>query len=70
MLTKEEIKNKLAQDPDWSPDYDASDEEWDLYDAVLDDMEPKPTVAAPTTDDGEDDATPDWDDDFEDDEDF
>ena len=38
MLTKEEIKNKLQEDPDWTLPDDATDEEWDLYFEVKDSL--------------------------------
>lgn len=39
MLTKEEIRKKLQEDPDWTLSDDASDEDWDLYFDVKDEME-------------------------------
>ncbi len=38
MLTKADIKKKLNEDPDWEPAVNATDEEWDLYDEVRDEM--------------------------------
>lgn len=31
MLTREEMKKKLQENPDWELPESASDEEWDLY---------------------------------------
>jgi hypothetical protein len=60
MLTKEEIRRKLQEDPDWTLPDDASDEDWDLYFEVKDEME-----GVDTSDDEEESDS--WD---EDDEDF
>lgn len=38
MITKEEIKKKLQEDPDWTLPDDAKDEDWDLYFQVKDEM--------------------------------
>lgn len=38
MITKEEIKKKLQEDPEWTLPDDASDEDWDLYFQVKDEM--------------------------------
>ena len=32
-MTREEIKQRLINDPNWEPD-DLSDEEWEMYDEV------------------------------------
>ncbi len=34
MMTKDQIKEKLQENPEWTPAMDASDEEWELYDEV------------------------------------
>jgi hypothetical protein len=39
MLTKEDIRKKLQEDPDWTLPDDASDEDWDLYFEVKDEMD-------------------------------
>ncbi len=39
MLTKKEIREKLRQNPEWEPGADATIEEWDLYDAVLEELD-------------------------------
>ncbi len=36
MLTREEIKVKLKDNPDWEPDSASPNEVWDLYYEVLD----------------------------------
>lgn len=56
MITKEEIRKKLQEDPEWSLSDDASDEDWDLYFEVKDEMDGTETE--------EDDNS--WDDDEED----
>ena len=38
MITKEEIKKKLQEDPDYTLPDDASDEDWDVYFEVKDEM--------------------------------
>jgi len=38
MVTKEEIKSKLQEDPDYTLPDDASDEDWDVYFEVKDEM--------------------------------
>lgn len=38
MLTKDEIRKRLKEDPDWEPRDTATDREWDLYDEVRDEM--------------------------------
>jgi hypothetical protein len=59
MLTREEIKKKLQEDPEWTLPDDASDEDWDLYFEVKDEME-----GIDTDDDEDDDDS--WEDDEED----
>lgn len=38
MITKEEIQKKLKEDPNFTLPDDASDEDWDLYFEVKDEM--------------------------------
>lgn len=38
MITKEEIKKKLKEDPNFTLEDDATDEDWDLYFEVKDEM--------------------------------
>jgi hypothetical protein len=38
MITKEEIRKKLEEDPSWTLPDNATDEEWDLYFEVKDEM--------------------------------
>ena len=38
MITKEEIRNKLKEDPNFTLEDDASDEDWDLYFEVKDEL--------------------------------
>ena len=38
MITKEEIRKKLEEDPNWTPSDDATDADWDLYFEVKDEM--------------------------------
>jgi len=38
MITKEEIRKKLKEDPNFTLDDDASDEDWDLYFEVKDEI--------------------------------
>ena len=37
-MTKEEIKKKLEEDPNWTLPDDATDEDWDVYLQVKDEM--------------------------------
>jgi hypothetical protein len=39
MLTKEQIRNKLLNNPHWEPEDDDPDELWDLYDEVYREMD-------------------------------
>jgi hypothetical protein len=39
MTTKEEIQKKLKEDPNFTLPDDASDEDWDLYFEVKDEMD-------------------------------
>ncbi|MFZ5425059.1 MAG: hypothetical protein ACOZAO_04640 [Patescibacteria group bacterium] len=39
LLTEAEIKKNLRKDPDWEPALDASDEDWDLFESVRDEMD-------------------------------
>ena len=38
MITKEEIRKKLEEDPSWTLPDNATDEEWDMYFEVKDEM--------------------------------
>ena len=38
MLKESEIRKNLKIDPDWAPSDNASDAEWDLYDAVCEEL--------------------------------
>ncbi|HPD74369.1 MAG TPA: hypothetical protein PLX95_03785 [bacterium] len=38
MITKEEIRKKLKEDPNFTLEDDASDEDWDLYFEVKDEL--------------------------------
>lgn len=58
MLTREEIKNKLQEDPDWTLSDDATDEEWDLYFEVKDSLGGEGVEE--TSEEGDDDS---WEDD-------
>jgi len=42
LLTKDQIKKYLENDPYWEPDEDATHIEWELYDEVCDKMEKTP----------------------------
>ncbi|MEZ6255975.1 MAG: hypothetical protein R3B92_04365 [Patescibacteria group bacterium] len=77
MLTKEKIRQYLDKDPFWTPDEDASPEDWDLFEEVLAEMDSKkskPKAAANFDEEnGDDDDDFDGDDedfDFDDDEDY
>lgn len=59
MLTREEIRKKLQEDPDWTLPDDASDEDWDIYFDVKDEID-----GIDMDDDGEDDDS--WEDEEED----
>jgi len=39
MITKEEIRKKLQEDSEWTLPDDASDEDWDLYFQVKDEID-------------------------------
>lgn len=39
MLTKDQIRKNLQNDPYWEPDEDASQEVWEMFDAVYQEME-------------------------------
>lgn len=39
MLSKDQIKKNLKQDPFWEPDPDATGSEWKLYEEVLSELE-------------------------------
>ena len=39
MITKEEIKKKLQEDSEWTLPDDSSDEDWDLYFQVKDEID-------------------------------
>lgn len=47
MITKEEIRKKLEEDPSWTLPDNATDEEWDMYFEVKDEM----NTGDPTDDD-------------------
>ncbi len=38
MLTKDDIRRNLKEDPYWTPDDDASNEVWDWFDEVYDEL--------------------------------
>lgn len=77
MLTKDQIKEKLATDASWTPDDSASDEEWDMFYSVQDEMtvddeetmEESGSSDAPVAMSDDDDDDDDWDDDDWDDDD-
>ena len=41
MLTKEEIKRKLKENPSWEPSEEASLDDWDLFDEVCEELNKK-----------------------------
>lgn len=41
MLTREEIINHLNHDPTWTPDPEASQAEWDLFEDIATELEDK-----------------------------
>jgi len=38
LLTKDDIRKKLKENPDWAPEYNESDEVWELYDKVREEL--------------------------------
>ncbi len=39
MLTKDQIKKKLKENPEWEPTESASYEEWEAYDIAVEELE-------------------------------
>ena len=56
MITKEEIKKKLKEDPNFTLEDNASDEEWDLYFEVKDEMSEENGTDSDGEDSWEDDS--------------
>ena len=53
-MTKEDIKKRLEENPDWTLPDDATDEDWDLYFEVKDEMGVGEEVEDDSWDDSED----------------
>lgn len=63
MLTKDQIKSNLQQDRDWTPNDDASEEEWTMYDEVYEALYGGEDTEEEWEDDDEDWEDDDWEED-------
>lgn len=65
MLTKDQIREKLLENPTWEPAEDAPQKDWEAYDAVYEEMIANGEISDSDEDDGLD-GGDDWDDDEDD----
>jgi hypothetical protein len=67
MLTKEQIRKNLKENPDWEPEGDLTAEEWRLFDEIFDELEAAGELnIEPTGKGGKWDDDDEWDEDDDD----
>ncbi len=52
MLTKDQIREKLLENPNWEPAEEASQKEWEAYDEIYEELLASGEIAADDDEDG------------------